>query len=160
MTTLGVFRDDYYNPMAALPQNQYNTFATAGSLTLSAALLAGAQECYINASATGGAVNYTTDTAANIIARMQNAVSAQLQATGNLQQSPGAAVGIPNIFNVSYYLSIINSSAGGTITLVAGAGVTLGTGTNTIAVNSNRGYLVTVTGPNSVTIQTVLSGTN
>jgi hypothetical protein len=160
MTTLGVFRDDFYNAMSTLAQNQYTSFATGGSLTLSAAQMAGAQEVYVNATATGGAVTYTTDTAANIIARLQVAVIAQLQASGNLQQSPGSAVGIPNIFNVSYFLNIANTSAGGTITLAAGTGVTLGTGTNSVAVNTNRGYLVTVTGPNSVTIQTVGSGTN
>jgi hypothetical protein len=159
MTTLGVFRDDFYNAMAVLAQNQYTTFATAGSLTLTAAQLAGAQEVYINSTADGGAVTYTTDTAANIIARLQVAVLAQLQASGNLQNNPGVSPGIPNIYNVSYFLSIINNGAG-TITLAAGSGVTLGTGTNSVSAATNRGYLVTITGPNSVTIQTVGSGTN
>jgi hypothetical protein len=157
MTTLGVFRDDYYNSMAALSQNQFTTYSTAGAYTIPAASMAGAQEVYFASTAPGGAVNYTTDTAANIVARLQNAVLAQLQATGFLSQAGAVAPGVPNLYNVSYYLDIINPNAGGTITLVAGTGVTI-TGTATIAAQTSRGFLVTVTGPTSVTIQNIGAG--
>jgi hypothetical protein len=159
MTTLGTFRDDFYNSMAVLAQNQYVTNAVVGSQTIPAAQMAGAQECYLSVSPTG-ASTYTTDTAANIIARLQNAVQVALNAAG--QQGAGTqgspAPGVPNLFNTSYYFEIINTNGTGTITLAAGAGVTLGTSSNALIVSSTRGWLVTVTGPATVTIQTVGSG--
>lgn len=158
MTTLGVFRDDFYNAMAVLSQNQYTSYSTAGAYTIPAASIAGAQEVYFSTSGPAANVNYTTDTAANIIARLQTAVIAQLQASGNLQQAPGTAPGIPNTYNISYFFSLINTS-GFTVTLVGGSGVTI-SGTATTLTATNTGWLVTVTGPNTVTFQRVGSGTN
>jgi hypothetical protein len=159
MTTLGTFRDDYYNSMAALGQNQFTSFATAGSLVLSATVMAGAQEVYVQPTAAGTAT-YTTDTAANIIARLQNAVQAQLNALGQagISSVGSPPPGVPNLFNASYYLDIMNPGAG-TITLAAGTGVTFGTGTYSVLTATSTGFLVTVTGPASVTIQRISSGT-
>jgi hypothetical protein len=159
LTTLGVFRDDAYNAMAALPQNQYTTSAVATSQTLAAAVIAGAQEVYFNTTGPTGAVTYTTDTAANIIARLQNSVQVQLNALG--QAGIGSVgtpfPGVPNLFNVSYYLDISNNGSAGSITLAAGTGVTI-TGTATILFATSRGFLVTVTGPATITIQNIGSG--
>jgi hypothetical protein len=154
MTTLGVFRDDFYNAMAVLPQNQYNTISTAGALTISAANIAGATENYLAASGATTGVNYTTDTAANIIAQIQTALAKGAAANGGNGQPPG----VPNLNSVSFYFELINNGTG-IVTLVGGAGVTLGTGTETAAVGGTRGWIVTVTSPTTVSLQTIGSGT-
>lgn len=57
----------------------------------------------------------------------------------------------------SYDLQLLNTGAG-TLTLVAGTGVTL-SGTMTVPVNTTRQFVVTVTGPNLFTITAVGTGT-
>jgi hypothetical protein len=163
MTTLGVFRDDYYNCMAALAQNQYATTTQATGTVLAATNIAGAQEVYLLFSGQA-AISVTTDTAANIIARLQNAVAVQYQASGVLQQSPGAAIGVPNLLNCSYYFDIINNNSA-SITMAGGAGVTMNgliygaAGSAVILTATTMGFLVTITGPNSVTITRIAAGT-
>jgi hypothetical protein len=155
MTTLGVFRDDFYNATAVLPQNQYNATAVAGALTLSAAVLSGATENYLAASGAAAAVNYTTDTAANIIANIQTTLAKSAAANGGTGQPPG----VPNLVNVSFYFELINNAATFTVTLVGGTGVTLGTGAATVVTGGTRGWIVTVTSPTTVSMQTIGSGT-
>ena len=59
----------------------------------------------------------------------------------------------------SYFLVIVNLGTTGTITLTAAAtGVTL-TGTMTIANNTWRGFVVTVTAASTMTFQSVMIGT-
>ena len=59
----------------------------------------------------------------------------------------------------SYFLAIVNLGTTGTITLTAAAtGVTL-TGTMTIANNTWRGFVVTVTAASTMTFQSVMIGT-
>ena len=58
----------------------------------------------------------------------------------------------------SYILRIFNSGAG-TLTLLAGAGVTLGSGTYTVATNTCRDFVVTYTTATALTIQTTGLGT-
>jgi hypothetical protein len=154
MTTLGVFRDDFYNATAVLPQNQYNTISTAGALTVSAANIAGATENYLAASGATVGVNYTTDTAANIIAQIQTALAKSAAANGGNGQPPG----VPNLNSVSFYFELINNGTG-IVTLVGGAGVTLGTGSEAIAVGGTRGWIVSVTSPTTISMQTIGSGT-
>jgi hypothetical protein len=137
MTTLGVFRDDYYNPINILQDAQYNaTTQTSGTLT--ASVLAGAVENYVKTSA---ATALTTDTAANIYAQTISAI----QAAAPSAQPP------PNITGLTFLLYIHNTD-GSTLTLTAGTGVTI-TGTATLATTIQREYLVTITGPTTVTFQ-------
>lgn len=153
MTAIGVFRDDFYNASAVLTSGQYNAI-TQTSGTIAASNLAGAQEVFLSQS---GATALTTDTASNIVARLQNAVAVQTAtqlAAGTVNPAPP---GVPNLTNLTYFLRIINTN-GGTLTVSAGTGVTI-TGTNTLSTNTFRDFLVTVTGPAAVTFQSVGTGT-
>ena len=58
----------------------------------------------------------------------------------------------------SYILHICNSGAG-TLTMLAGGGVTLGTGTYTVATNTCRSFVVTYTTAIALSIQTTGVGT-
>lgn len=80
-----------------------------------------------------GAANYTTDTATNIINDLASF------SVGAFWQTPG-------FIGLSYKFTIVNTAAGAyTITLVAGAGVTLVGGTVTIAQNAARQFRVVIT---------------
>lgn len=83
-----------------------------------------------------GAANYTTDTAANIVAAIE-----------------GAKVG------TAIVVTVRNKSAGAnTITLVAGTGITLNSGdTVTVAQNNQKQFLLIVTGIGSAAAITVYS---
>lgn len=150
MTALGAFRDDFYNAGAALTAAQYTATAQASG-TLSANALAGAQENFILSS---GATALTTDTAVNIIARIQSSVATAYAASltgfgAGVNPAPGA----PNLFNVTFVVIIENTNAG-TLTITAGTGVTL-VGTATILTANQRTWVVTITSPTTVTMQTV-----
>lgn len=123
------------------PAAVYHADATVGAHVLTAANLTGAS-ADVSLALTGAlaaAANATTDTAANIIAAMA---------------SP--AVG------ASYKLRIINESSGAfTWTVVGGTGVTV-SGVATIAQNTWREFIVTVTAVGAipaVTLQNVGTGT-
>lgn len=148
MTHLGAFRDDFYNAISVLPSGQFTSISQASG-TVNASVLAGSQEVYVSQS---GATALTTDTATNIIAQLQQAVAAAYKAaiTG-FGASVNPPPGIPNLFNVSYFLYVRNTNAG-TLTLTGGAGVTI-TGLATIATTVERQYLVTVTSPTTITLQ-------
>jgi hypothetical protein len=153
MTALGVFRDDFYNAVSALAQSQFNATTLATASTLPAALLAGAGDVYLSSSG-GVAVAYTTDSAINIIALIQIAVAnAYKQGLGSFAAGVNPPPGVPNLFNMSWTLTINNQNTGA-ITLTGGAGVTLvGTNAATIATVTSRVYVVTVTSPTTVTMQ-------
>ena len=166
MTQLGDFRDDYYNSGAVLGQSQVNTTTQGTGTVLTAANMPGAGDTYIGFSGQTAAQAITTDTAVNIVAQLQTAVQ-QAQATA-LKASGGGLTtgagnpppGVPNLFNLSYTLTIINNNtSSGAITLTGGAGVTI-VGTNTIAINTIRVFVVQVTSTNTVTLTNVGSGTN
>jgi hypothetical protein len=153
MAFLGVFRDDFYNAVSVLPQTQFNATTLATTSVLPASLIGGAGDCYINASG-GSAVSYTTDSAVNIIAAIQNAVAtAYKQGLGAFAAGVNPPPGVPNLFNMSWTLTINNQNTG-TLTLVAGTGVTLA-GVTTVATVTERLYTVTITSPTTVTIQGV-----
>lgn len=140
MATLGVFRDDFYNVTCTLPQQIYVTSTQNGGAIL-ASLLTGATEVYVAFSGQTTAQALTTDTAANIVNTM----------AGLLPRTSG---------NPSWFLQIINNNTtSGAITLTGGTGVTI-SGTNTIAINTCREFIVTITSPTTVTLQNVGSGTN
>lgn len=165
MTAIGVFRDDYYNAISVLPQAQYNATTQATGTVLSAAVMAGAGDCYVNFSGQAGALAITTDSAVNIIAQLQQAVAAaykaQIASFGAGVQPP---VGVPNLFNLAYTLTVVNNNtASGAITFTGGAGVTItspagGAAGNVVAIASQREYLVTVTSPTSVSVQELFGG--
>ena len=160
MGHIGAFRDDYYNAIGVLPQTDYNATTQNGGV-IAGTLLAGGGDVYVNFSGQTTAQALTTDTAANIVASLQTAVAAYYK-----QQLAGLSAGVnvpppgvPNLFNLTYTLTIINNNtASGAITLTGGTGVTI-TGTNTVAVGASRIYVVTVTSPTSVVLQNVASGT-
>jgi hypothetical protein len=149
MTALGVFRDDYYNAVSVLPQTQYNAISQASGV-LSASVMAGAGDCYITSS---GATALTTDSAINIIAAIQIAVAnAYKQGLGAFAAGVNPPPGVPNLFNVSWTLTILNTNAGALV-LTAGAGVTLSGTTSVPLAGAIRVYQVTITSPTTVTIQ-------
>lgn len=156
MTFLGVFRDDFYNSISVLPQAQYKTTAQATGTVLAAANMSGAGDCYVNF--TGQAATaITTDTAVNIIAALQSAVAAAVVASGaGFAAGVNAPLGVPNLFNVTYTLTIINNNSG-ILTLTGGTGVTV-TGTNTLAAAVERQYTVTINSPTTITLQHLFGG--
>jgi|SRR5271165_909963 len=161
MAFLGVFRDDFYNGMSVLPQSQLTAITQLTATILAASIIAGSGDVYIASSGNATAVAFTTDTAVNIVAWLQNAVAAAYKAAiagfGAGVQPP---VGVPNLFNLTYTLTIVNNNtATGVITLTGGTGVTI-SGTNTIAVGASRSFVVTITSPTTLTITNAMSGTN
>lgn len=109
--------------------------SSAASVTLTAAQFVGSG-IIDHSGAPAGGVTVTTPTAAQILAAMPNT-------------TPGTGMNF-----VLYYM---NDGTGQTITLSAGANVTL-TGNNTIATNTMRQFLVNVN-PNAGTVTIVNMGT-
>src|ERR1700728_4815433 len=158
MTSLGVFRDDFYNAISVLPQAQFNATTLATGSVLPASLIGGAGDCYINVSG-GVAVTYTTDSAINIIAAIQIAVAnAYKQGLGAFAAGVNPPPGVPNLFNVTWTLTISNFGTG-LLTLTGANGVTVLGTTTTITASSQRVFLVTITSPTTVTLQSVFSDT-
>lgn len=153
MSTLGVFRDDFYNASAILTVAQYNATAQASGV-LAASSMTGAHLNYVLSS---GATALTTDTAVNIIAALNNAVAVAVKASqangGGFATGLGVPQSMPNLFNISWTLTIENTN-GGTLTLTAGTGVTL-VGVATILTVNQRTWVVTITSPTTVNMQTV-----
>lgn len=159
---LGAFRDDYYNSVSVLPQSQQVAVTANLSATLlTAAQLSGAGDCYIIESTQTTAQTATTDTAANIIANLQNAVNTAWKGqTAFGSQTVVPAQGVPNLFNMTWTLTINNQNlTAGTLTLTAGTGVTLATAGTTsatvITFSTFAVYVCVVTGPANVTLTRV-----
>jgi hypothetical protein len=159
MANLGVFRDDFYNAIHALTEAQGSTGPTATGV-IPASELAGAADCYITLS--GTSQTFTTDTAANIIAYLQTAVAAAYKANvGGFAASLGATppLGAPNLFNVSWLVNFISNTLVTGATLAPGAGVTLSNistlSPTALSLTGASVYIVTVTGPASVTFTRV-----
>jgi hypothetical protein len=159
---LGAFKDDFYNAINVLPQSQ--SVAIVGNLSgtlLTAAQLSGAGDCYIVESAQTTAQTATTDTAANIILNLQTAVANAFKVPGAFSSSSVLPPsGAPNLFNISWTLTINNQNlTAGTLTLTGGTGVTLATaGTasaTVITFTSFAVYVCTITGINSVLLTRV-----
>ena len=121
----------------SLPNLQYAAASNTSAFTATAAQVAGAGEVILNLTGTLGAgANITMPTAANIIAGIPNAQ------TGN-----------------NYKLRIINSSSGAFAwTVVTNTGLTLA-GTMTIAQNTWRDFVVTITSGSAVSVQAIGTGT-
>ena len=160
MTSLGAFRDDFYNAAAALTSVQNTAISTAGPLTVTAQQLSGAVLTSIVASGQTAAQAWTTDTAANIVAWLQQVVAAAYKTQiAGFGQTVNPPVGIPNLFNLTYTLRIVNNNtSSGAITLTAGAGVTT-SGSLVVAIATAVDYVVSFNSPNSVTLTRVASYT-
>jgi hypothetical protein len=163
MTTLGVFRDDFYNAAAVYTEGEFTTAAFAGGSTLVAAAIAGARDAFI--ALTGASGTFTTDTAVNIIAQLNTAIQAAYKAnvggfSSSLSGSP-ALSGSPNFFNFTWILDINCSGTTVAATLAPGTGVTLaaiGALSSTalpFGAAQNARYVCQVTGPVSVTMTRV-----
>lgn len=119
----------------------YNTDSSAAAHVLTAANLTGAavEVTLALTGALAAGATATTDTAVNIIAAIPQA-----------QRFPGN----------SYLLTIINESTGAFAwTVAGGTGVTIN-GTKTIAQNTWRQFLVTLSTATTVTMQSIGTGTN
>ena len=160
MTALGSFRDDYYNSAAALTAVQNTPISTAGPITVTAQQLSGAVLTSIVASGQTTAQAWTTDTATNIVAWLQQVVAAAYKTQiAGFGQTVNPPVGIPNLFNLTYTLRIVNNNtSAGAITLTAGAGVTT-SGSLVVAIATAVDYVVSFNSPNSVTLTRVASYT-
>jgi hypothetical protein len=169
MAFKGVFSDDFYNAIHVLPASQAVNGPT-GTGTLTGAQLTGALEVDIAVgNGAAAAQTYTTDTAVNIIAAINNAVALayknQLTSFGAGVNPP--TVGLPNLFNLSWTLSISNQGTTAASTFAGGTGVTvnavnagLTSGAGNLALgapnvpNITR-WVVTVTSPTTVTFTRV-----
>jgi hypothetical protein len=168
MAFKGVFSDDFYNAIHVLPAAQ-GAAGPTGTGTLTGAMLTGALEVTVAVgNGAASAQTYTTDTAVNIIAALNNAVAAayksQLNSFGAGVNPPTA--GLPNLFNLSWSVNISNQGTTAASALAAGAGVTLaslnaGMTSTVIALGAPNApaqskYVVTVTSPTTVTFTRVL----
>jgi hypothetical protein len=122
-------------------QNFGQTLALVAASILPAGSITGAQDVVlINTTANPG--NQTTRSAAQMLA--------------DLTQQLGY---VPPV-GYQWFLMIVHQGAG-TLTLVAGTGVSLGTGTTSVATTGNRTYLCTLTAGGTspaITLQTTGSG--
>lgn len=167
MAFKGVFSDDFYNAIHVLPAAIAINGPTA-TATLTGAQLTGALE--VDLAVGNGAVaaqTYTTDSAVNIIAALNNALAAayktQLFSFGAGVNPPTA--GLPNLFNLSWTVTISNQGTTAASALAAGAGVTIaaqnaGMTATAIALGAPNApvvtrYVVTVTSPTTVTFTRV-----
>lgn len=122
------------------PNPQDVQVATVGNMTLTVgqfAPAAGGQDATLELTGTQtGAFNVTTPTAAQILAALSNPLPGQ-----------------------TYKLRVVNqSSANFTGTLVGGTGVTI-TGTATIAQNTWRDFIVTITSATAIGVRSIATGT-
>ena len=169
MAFKGVFSDDFYNAIHVLPASiAVNGPVATGTLT--GAQLTGALEVDLAVgNGAAAAQTYTTDTAVNIIAALNNALAtaykAQLTSFGAGVNPPVA--GLPNLFNMSWTVTIANQGTTAASTLAAGTGVTIAainagltSGAGNLALgapnvpNMTR-WVVTVTSPTTVTLTRV-----
>jgi len=127
-----------------------------------AATLAGAVECDLTLG--GTSQTFTTDTAVNIIAQLQTAVAtAQKANVGGFSAALGDTppLGVPNLFNLSWTISIAATGITTGATLAAGTGVTLaalGTLSATallITAGSSSRFVATVTSATTITLTRV-----
>lgn len=157
MSNLGVFRDDYYNAIHALPAVEFVSAAITATGTIPAADLAGALECV---TALGGtSQTYTTDTAVNILAQLQTAVGAAYKANvGGFASALGATppLGVPNLFNVTWVVTFNTAGVTTGATLAGGTGVTLAAigslSSTALGTGGQARYAVTVTSVQTITM--------
>lgn len=169
MAFKGVFSDDFYNAIHVLPASS-SVNGPVATATLSGPQLVGALEVDIAVgNGAASAQTYTTDTAVNIIAALNAALAtaykAQLTGFGASVNPP--ILGLPNLFNISWTVAIMNQGTTAASVLAPGTGVTIAvqnagmTPVGNIALGAPNApvmtrYVVTVTSPTSVTFTRVL----
>jgi hypothetical protein len=155
MSTLGVFRDDLYNSISVLAGASYAVLPTEA--VLAASQMVGAEYVFVQNTAGSANTALTTDTAVNIITALQNAIAVAAKASqangGGFATGLGLPLGVPNLFNIGWQFVIYNTE-GATLTITAGTGVTL-VGTATITTATMRSWVITVTSPTTITMQTL-----
>ena len=167
MAFKGVFSDDFYNAIHVLPASLAVAGPTATG-TLTGAQLTGALEVdLLVGNGASSAQTYTTDTAVNIIAALNNALAtAYKQGLGAFAASVNPpTAGLPNLFNLSWTVTIENQGTTAASALAAGTGVTIaaanaGMTATAIALGAPNApvatrYVVTVTSPTTVTFTRV-----
>jgi hypothetical protein len=167
MAFKGVFSDDFYNAIHILPASIAINGLTATG-TLGATSLVGALEVDLAVgNGAAAAQTYTTDTAVNIIAALNNAVAtAYKQGLGAFAAAVNPPTqGLPNLFNLSWTLTISNQGTTANSVFAAGTGVSLasqnaGMTASQIALGAPNApvmtrYVVTVTSPTTVTFTRV-----
>lgn len=139
VANFGAFTQSALSQILAITGVSYSTLAAGVTTgTLPGGALTGASTVYFNsASTTPG--NQTTRTAVQMIADLK------------------AAFGLPDVIGFTWEITVTQTGSG-TMTLVAGTGVTL-TGTMTIAQNTTRGFVGQVTSASTITITSVGVGT-
>jgi len=167
MAFKGVFSDDFYNAIHVLPAS-IAVAGPTGTGTLTGTQLTGALEVDIAVgNGASSAQTYTTDTAVNIIAALNNALATAykqgLSAFAASVNPPTA--GLPNLFNLSWTVTIENQGTTAASALAAGTGVTIaavnaGMTATAIALGAPNApvatrYVVTVTSPTTVTFTRV-----
>ena len=167
MAFKGVFSDDFYNAIHILPA----AIAINGPVVtglLSGTQLVGALEVDIAVgNGAGAAQTYTTDTAVNIIAALNNALAtAYKQGLGAFAASVNPpTTGLPNLFNLTWTVTISNQGTTANSVFASGTGVTLasqnaGMTASQIVLGAPNApvqtrYVVTVTSPTTVTFTRV-----
>ena len=167
MAFKGVFSDDFYNAIHILPASVAANGPVATGL-LAATLLVGALEVDLAVgNGAAAAQTYTTDTAVNIIAALNNAVAtAYKQGLGAFAAAVNPPTqGLPNLFNLSWTVTFENQGTTAASVLAGGTGVTIAavnagmTATNLALGAPNAPvatrYVVTVTSPTTVTFTRV-----
>jgi len=119
----------------------YNTAANTSAFTATGQQISGAAQVFLNLTGTLGAgAALTLPTVAALIAALPSAVQA-------------------NPVGITWQLRVINSSSGAFAwTVTTNTGWTLG-GTQSVAQNTWRDFVVTITSPTTASIQSVGTGT-
>ena len=167
MAYKGVFSDDFYNAIHVLPAAIAVNGPAATGL-LSGVQLTGALEVDLAVgNGAAAAQTYTTDTAVNIIAALNNALAtAYKQGLGAFAAAVNPpTAGLPNLFNLTWTVTIENQGTTAASVLAGGTGVTINavnagmTATNLALGAPNAPvatrYVVTVTSPTTVTFTRV-----
>jgi hypothetical protein len=167
MAFKGVFSDDFYNAIHVLPASIAVNGPTATAV-LSGVQLTGALEVDLAVgNGAAAAQTYTTDTAVNIIAALNNALAtAYKQGLGAFAASVNPpTAGLPNLFNLTWTVTIENQGTTAASALAAGTGVTInavnaGMTATAIALGAPNTpvatrYVVTVNSPTTVTFTRV-----
>jgi hypothetical protein len=168
MGNLGVFRDDFYNAIHALPASFAVNGPTATGILLASQLVGGLEVDIAVGNGAAAAQTYTTDTAVNIISQLVNAVAVAAKANvGGFASTLGAVppLGVPNLFNLSWTVTFSNQGTTAASVLAAGTGVTIaaqnaGMTATAIALGAPNTpvltrYVVTVTSATTVTFTRV-----
>lgn len=138
---LGALNQNGLQQILGVSSSQVNSFAAGVTTgTIPRAVLTGAASVELLSAATTPG-NQTTPTAAQMYADI-------LAGLGVTALPP----------NYAFNLRITQTGAG-TLTMLAGTGVTLGTGTYTVPTNTFRDFVVEVISPAAITIQTTGVGT-